>query len=96
MLISCHISLCPLLSTKAFTPAGGARAIDTLALSLVPWQSKRKLPLKSVVSSYLCCHQGSTAVAKLPIQGGKNKVICECMSLPNVLGVCWVKEEHDP
>lgn len=50
-----------------------------LALFLAPWnssrQSKRKLPVKSVVSSCLCCHQGSTAVAELPTQGWKNKVI---------------------
>lgn len=27
---------------------------------------------------------------------GKIKWSCECMSLPNMLRVCWVKEEHDP
>lgn len=78
MLISCHISVSPLLSTEAFTPVGDARARDTLALSLVPWnssrQSKRKLPVQSVVSS----HQGSggsAALGELPAQGWRNEVI---------------------
>lgn len=99
MLISCHSSVSPLLSTKAFTPAGDARARDTPALSLVPWSSSRQrenfllnlwsLPICAVIRAaqqwWNCQHKG-----------GKIEWSCECRSLPSVLRVCWVKEEHDP